>query len=70
MGVLTDARKHVYQACRDEGCERFACRVYKEGFGHGRAAGHAEGRAQGHAEGYSEGCGDGYSSGAASCEDG
>ena len=32
MGVLTDARtQHRYQTCRDEECQRFACRVYREG---------------------------------------
>ena len=38
MGVLTDARKqHRYQTCRDEDCERFACRVYREGYRDGHA---------------------------------
>jgi flagellar biosynthesis/type III secretory pathway protein FliH len=66
MGVLTDARKHLYQECQDELCQRFACRVYKEGFRNGRERGKAEGRAEGEAIGYSRG----YSAGATSCGDG
>jgi hypothetical protein len=67
MGVLTDARKqHLYQTCDDELCQRFACRVYKEGFRNGEAAGEARGEARGHARGYSEG----YQAGAASGGDG
>jgi hypothetical protein len=59
MGVLSDAQtQHRYQTCTDEDCQRYACRVYREGYSNGKA-GHAEGRAQGHAEGYSEGFGDG-----------
>jgi hypothetical protein len=72
MGVLTDARKqHLYQTCQDPECQRFACRVYKEGRHNGRQEGKAEGRAEGeavgyskgHATGYSEGYGAGYSAG-------
>jgi len=66
MGVLTDARKHVYQLCRDDLCQRFACRVYKEGYINGKLAGRAEGRAESEAIGYDKG----YSAGAASCGDG
>jgi flagellar biosynthesis/type III secretory pathway protein FliH len=67
MGVLTDARtQHRYQTCQDEDCQRFACRVYKEGYRNGYGAGHAAGYAEGHAEGYAEG----YATGAASCGDG
>jgi hypothetical protein len=48
MGVLTDDRtQHRYQACRDEDCQRFACRVWKEGYRAGYGAGHAAGRAEG-----------------------
>jgi hypothetical protein len=71
MGVLTDARtQHRYQTCQDELCQRFACRVYKEGHRNGKEEGRAEGHAKGHAEGYSEGYAAGYSAGAASCGDG
>ncbi len=62
LEVLTNARtQHDYRRCRDEWCQRFACRVYKEGWRDGYARGHAEGEAIGHAEGYSEG----YAAGAA-----
>jgi hypothetical protein len=71
MGGLTDARtQHRYQTCQDEDCQRFACRVYDEGFQAGQAAGHASGFAQGQAAGYSQGHADGYAAGAASCGDG
>jgi flagellar biosynthesis/type III secretory pathway protein FliH len=71
MGVLTDARKqHLYQTCRDELCQRFACRVYKEGFRNGKEEGKVEGYARGHAESYDEGWAAGYAAGAASCGDG
>jgi flagellar biosynthesis/type III secretory pathway protein FliH len=75
MGVLTDARKqHLYQTCQDAECQRFACRVYKEGYMNGklagRAEGHAEGRAEGYSEGHSAGYSEGYSAGAGSCGDG
>jgi flagellar biosynthesis/type III secretory pathway protein FliH len=66
MGVLTDARtQHRYQTCRDEDCQRFACRVYREGY----QAGYGGGYAEGHADGYSEGYASGYAAGAASCGD-
>jgi flagellar biosynthesis/type III secretory pathway protein FliH len=71
MGVLNGARaRHDYRRCRDSSCDRFACRVYREGYDDGHAAGWAEGEAVGHAEGYSEGHADGYDAGAASCGDG
>jgi len=71
MGVLTDAQQqHRYQTCRDEDCQRYACRVYREGFREGYAAGAASGFAQGQAAGYAEGHADGYAAGAASCGDG
>jgi hypothetical protein len=45
MGMLTGQRQHRYQTCREEDCQRFACRVYREGyadgFDDGRAAGYA-----------------------------
>jgi hypothetical protein len=68
MGVLSNAttQEHRYATCRDEDCQRFACRVWREGFREGYGAGHAAGFAQGQAVGYSEG----YAAGAASCGDG
>jgi hypothetical protein len=64
LGVLTGERaQHRYQTCRDEDCQRFACRVWKEGYGDGQAAGYAAGEAAGYAAGHA----DGYTAGAASC---
>ena len=69
--VLTGERtQHDYRRCRDEDCQRFACRVYREGYINGKLAGRAEGRAEGEAAGYSNGYSAGYSAGAASCGDG
>jgi flagellar biosynthesis/type III secretory pathway protein FliH len=63
MEVMSDARtQHRYQACRDEECQRFACRVYKEGYRAGYDVGEAEGYQKGHAFGYIEG----YAAGASS----
>jgi hypothetical protein len=71
MGMLTDERtQHRYQTCRDEDCQRYACRIYREGFRDGYGAGHGAGYAEGHATGYEEGHADGYAAGAASCGDG
>jgi len=62
MGVVNGARtQHRYQACQDEDCQRFACRVYREGFRHGYDQGYAEGYLAGKAAGYTEG----YAAGAA-----
>ena len=64
MGLLSDHREqHRYQTCRDEDCQRFACRVYREGFEAGYGAGFAAGHAVGHAEGYAEGYADGAAGG-------
>jgi len=58
MGVSTRT-EHDYRTCTDEWCERFPCRVYREGYaagyGAGYGAGYAAGRAEGYAEGYSDG---------------
>lgn len=53
QAVSTD--EHRYQVCRDEYCQRFACRVYREGQRDGYGAGHAAGAAEGFAAGYSAG---------------
>jgi hypothetical protein len=29
--------EHRYQTCRDEDCQRYACRVYREGYANGYA---------------------------------
>jgi len=67
MAVLNGQQQHGYQTCRDEDCQRFACRVYRESYQAGYGAGHAAGYADGHADGYTEGHADGYAAGAASC---
>jgi hypothetical protein len=52
MGVRTDtSTEHRYQRCRDEFCDRFPCRIYREG----RRDGYQEGYQRGWSEGYSEG---------------
>lgn len=51
--------EHRYQLCKDEYCERFPCRVYKEGYRNGFE--------DGFAEGYGAGYGAGFSDGLASC---
>jgi hypothetical protein len=75
MGVLTDEREqHRYQTCRDESCQRFRCRVYKEGYrdgyDDGEAAGYAAGEATGYERGHADGYSAGYADGAASCDGG
>ena len=71
MGVLTDERtQHRYQTCRDEDCQRYACRIYREGYDNGYGAGHAAGETKGHTAGHAEGWNAGYAAGAASCRDG
>ena len=71
MGVLTDERtQHRYQTCRDEDCQRYACRIYREGYDNGYGAGHAAGETNGHAAGHAEGWNAVYAAGAASCGDG
>jgi flagellar biosynthesis/type III secretory pathway protein FliH len=73
MGVLGVQTQHDYRRCRDEDCQRYACRIYREGYANGKAAGNAEGHAAGLAEGYSKGHAEGYSQGyadgAANCRD-
>lgn len=53
---------HDYRSCEDEDCERFGCRVYKEGWRNGYDRGYPDGETDGYGQGY----GDGYSAGAAS----
>ncbi len=62
MGVLAPATsEHRYQTCRDSFCERYICRLYKEGQRDGYEDGRERGRAEGFAAGYSKGYGDGMS---------
>ena len=56
MGSTADAGgEHRYQLCRDESCERFPCRIFKEGRRDGYDEGHARGHSEGFAAGYAEG---------------
>jgi flagellar biosynthesis/type III secretory pathway protein FliH len=47
--------EHRYQLCRDEDCDRFPCRIYREGYRNGHEDGYAEGCAAGYASGFAEG---------------
>jgi hypothetical protein len=59
MGLQASSTdEHRYQLCRDESCQRFACRVYREGYADGRDAGRVEGYAEGFAEGYAQAAAD------------
>lgn len=60
MAVLAQ-QEHRYQLCRDEYCERFPCRLYKEGHRNGYDEGRERGQVEGFAAGYSKGYGDGMS---------
>ncbi len=56
MGVAErTSTEHRYQLCRDQFCDRFPCRVYREG----RRDGHDEGRRQGYDEGFVAGFSEG-----------
>jgi flagellar biosynthesis/type III secretory pathway protein FliH len=59
-------QEHRYQLCGDEYCDRFPCRVYKEGqrdgYDDGYRKGYDDGYAAGFGAGYSEGFGDGLAS--------
>jgi hypothetical protein len=55
--------EHRYQLCRDVDCERFPCRVYKEGRRDGYEAGWHAGYAAGYTDGYRAGYDDGYKHG-------
>lgn len=55
--------KHEYQACDDQDCPRYICRVYKEGFANGWTRGYDRGYAAGWAAGYDAGYRKGYDAG-------
>ena len=63
--------EHRYQLCKDEYCERFPCRLYKEGhrngFEEGYQKGYEEGYANGYEAGYKWGYDDGFPDGIAAC---
>ena len=62
MGLLTgNAAEHRYEQCGDEYCQRFPCRVYKQGYADGWRDGHLAGYAEGYADGFSEGYAEGAS---------
>ena len=62
MGLLTgNAAEHRYEECGDEYCQRFPCRVYREGYEAGRAAGFGAGYTAGEVDGYVAGYADGAS---------
>ena len=54
LAAATSA-EHRYQHCGDECCERFPCRVYKEGYRNGYLDGYAAGYSAGYADGYAQG---------------
>lgn len=56
--------RHHYATCRDPLCDRFGCRVYRQGFDAGYEAG-ASVSADAYADGYRDGRSDGYKAGAA-----
>jgi hypothetical protein len=63
---------HPYNACPDDDCPRFPCRVYKEGMTNGYAyagicapSGYPDGYAAGYGAGFAAGYSAGYSAGAA-----
>ncbi len=64
MGVRAGTQQeHRYQLCRDEYCDRFPCRVYKEGWRDGYDEGRRRGYDEGFTDGYSKGHADGYAQG-------
>jgi hypothetical protein len=58
MGLKTDnGTEHRYQHCDDEYCDRFPCRIYKEGYRNGYEDGYSAGTAAGYANGFQDGMG-------------
>jgi len=56
MALLPGTREqHRYQTCDDEYCDRFPCRIYKEGYRNGYQDGYSQGYGDGYASGFSEG---------------
>jgi len=56
MGIWARARdKHEPRTCTDESCERFGCRMWREGWQEGYDAGEAAGYGSGYADGFSTG---------------
>jgi hypothetical protein len=63
MAIRLPAQEHRYQLCRDDDCDRFPCRVFKDGY----RTGFEDGRRRGYAEGYRDGFEEGFAEGLASC---
>ena len=56
MAPLPGTRQeHRYQLCRDDDCDRFPCRVYKEGWRDGWEYGYQRGFGAGYASGFGDG---------------
>ena len=53
--LAATSAEHRYQLCQDEYCDRFPCRVYKEGHRNGYQDGRAAGQAEGYAAGFADG---------------
>ena len=52
MGLSgSEGQEHRYQLCKDEDCDRFPCRLYKEGYRNGDEDGFDRGYAQGFPDG-------------------
>jgi hypothetical protein len=54
---------HEYADCGDDDCQRFPCRVYKEGRADGKVEGYQIGYAAGYPKGYEDGNAAGYAAG-------
>jgi flagellar biosynthesis/type III secretory pathway protein FliH len=59
--------QHDYHACRDQECERYACRVWKEAWREAYREGLEDGYRQGYDAGYREGYRIGFAEGLKSC---
>lgn len=58
-GQSHDRTRHEPQACGDESCPRYPCRIWREAFEAGRLVGYDEGFAKDYADGYARGFPDG-----------
>lgn len=55
------------ERCRDRGCERYGCLLYRRGHEDGYAEGHDDGWREGYRAGYRDGEHDGYREGLDAC---
>jgi hypothetical protein len=58
--------QHMAEHCKDAGCLRLPCRMFKAGYRKGYEEGYEDGYAAGYGAGYSAGYGAGFSAGVAS----